>query len=529
MRIKDIMIWKSLIRPWALGNLHRASYIAHHTLYFVQFGIFFLVSPSFGQSFESRINDIASAHNMAGGAVVVFCENGIIKSQHFGKADMARNIEVTEDTKFRIASISKTITAIAAMQLVENNLLNIDDNISSILGYTVVNPNQPNASITPRMLLSHTSTIIDGSTYSSFLSATTNNNPIPNLSEILTQGGAYYSTNLFNNAGPGSYFNYSNLNYVILGTIVEKASGLRFDEYCKQNIFQPLGMDASFNLNDLQDINQVAVLYRLTNNTWTPQADNYQGVQPVFTNLSGYVPGTNGGRFGPQGGLRISAKDLATLFMCLSNPGGCPSTLLSEGTINQMISNQWTHNGSNGNNYGGLFLSWGLGLQRITSTPAKDIALSGSSLMFGHTGEAYGLVSDAFYDTTRKAGFVFITNGVGAGYNTNNQSAFYTVEQEIFDAIEKYGEIQSCTALNIQKEKTGTGYFTISPNPGSTVVQVNTEHYKHRPLLTVNSSDGRQVLTSQITSPQNFIDVSSLSKGVYVFNLEKQSLKFVKD
>ena len=151
------------------------------------------------------------------------------------------------------------------------------------------------------MLLSHTSTIIDGTTYSSFLDATVNNNPIPNLSELLTTSGAYYTSGQFNNTVPGTYFNYSNINYVILGTIVEKISNTRFDVYCKQNISMPLGIDASFNVNDLVDIDQLAVLYRKPNGIWTPQADNYQGIQPVFNNLNGYIPGTNGGRFGPQG------------------------------------------------------------------------------------------------------------------------------------------------------------------------------------------------------------------------------------
>ena len=197
-----------------------------------------------------------------GMSVVVFCENGITQNIALGKADWSRNIDMTTDTKYRIASISKTITAIAAMQLVEQNLLDLDEDISNILGYDVKNPNHPNVAITPRMLLSHTSTIIDGTNYSSFLGATVNDNPVPNLSTILTVGGAYYVASLFNNTTPGTYFNYSNLNYVVLGTLIEKVSNQRFDAYCKQFIFEPLNLDASFNVNDLQDINELAVVYR---------------------------------------------------------------------------------------------------------------------------------------------------------------------------------------------------------------------------------------------------------------------------
>ena len=190
------------------------------------------------QTLTNEFNVISTNNDMMGGTLVVFCENGIIENISIGKSDLSRNINSAVDTKYRIASVSKTITAIAVIQLVEQNLLDLEADISNILGYSVQNPNHPTVPITTRMLLSHTSTIIDGTMYSSFLDATVNNNPIPNLSELLTTTGAYYTSGQFNNTVPGTYFNYSNINYVILGTIVEKISNTRFDVYCKQNILE---------------------------------------------------------------------------------------------------------------------------------------------------------------------------------------------------------------------------------------------------------------------------------------------------
>ena len=224
------------------------------------FVLWLLIPSIWGQSLESELQSIATNHDMMGMSVVVFCKNGITENIALGTADHTRNIEMTTSSKYRIASVSKTITAIAVMQLVDQNLLNLDEDISNILGFEVKNPHNPDVAITTRMLLSHTSTIIDGSTYSNFLGATVNNNPIPNLSEILAVGGQYYNAGQFNNTLPGTYFNYSNINYVILGTLVEKVSNLRFDVYCRQNIFQVLGIDASFNVNDLDDIDELAVL-----------------------------------------------------------------------------------------------------------------------------------------------------------------------------------------------------------------------------------------------------------------------------
>ena len=479
-------------------------------IYFILVTLLSLTSIVKAQTLTNEFNVISANNDMMGGTLVVFCENGIIENISIGKSDLSRNINSTVDTKYRIASVSKTITAIAVMQLVEQNLLDLDADISNILGYSVQNPNQPTVPITTRMLLSHTSTIIDGTTYSSFLGATVNNNPIPDLSELLTTTGAYYTSGQFNNTVPGTYFNYSNINYVILGTIVEKISNTRFDIYCKQNISMPLGIDASFNVNDLVDIDQLAVLYRKPNGIWTPQADNYQGIQPVFNNLIGYIPGTNGGRFGPQGGFRCSGQDLAKIFLVLMNKGNFNGdTLLSESSCNAMFANEWTYNGSNGNNYYGLFRSWGLGIHRITSTPGNDIALPGSISMLGHTGEAYGLVSDAYFDTIRKVGFVFMNNGIGIGYQTNNNSIFYTIEQEIFAAIENYGNIISCSQT-VGFEQIQEDLTLIYPNPTNGLVNIEIQN---QTIQSINVYDLQGRLIKETTECQ--FDLSNFSNGTY--------------
>lgn len=485
---------------------------------------------SLAQNLESEFNEISTNNEMMGGSLVIFCEDGIIENLAIGKSDYNRNIDMSVNTKYRIASISKTITAIAIMQLVEQNLLDLDEDISSILGYTVQNPHNPTIAITPRMLLSHTSTLIDGSTYNNFLDATVNDNPIPNLGELLKPSGMYYNSSQFNNTVPGTYFNYSNTNYVVLGTIVEKVSGLRFDIYCKQNISNPLGIDASFNVNDLSDINQLAVLYRKSSGTWTPQVDDYQGVQPVFDNLSGYIPGTNGGRFGPQGGFRCSAIDLAKIFLVLMNNGTYDGvSLLSQSSCDAMFDNEWTYNGSNGNNYFGLFRSWGLGIHRITSTPNNDIALPESTTMLGHAGEAYGLVSDAFFDKDRKIGFVFMNNGVGIGYQTNDNSIFYTIEQEVFNAIEDYGNIASCS----ESEPLGFTQNQLSnkliyPNPCEDFINIPQCSSSTRLHIRIFSLDGRIIKTLDINNGKRRINVKDLKKGRYIIKLNDNSYTFIK-
>ncbi|QTN39065.1 serine hydrolase [Cryomorphaceae bacterium] len=480
------------------------------------------------QSLDSAFSHIGVQNDMMGGSLVLFCENGVIASHEFGTADYGRGIAVTSDTKYRVASISKTVTAIAVMQLVDQGLIDLDENINTYLGYAVSNPHYTSDSITVRMLLSHTSSIIDGPTYSSFLSATYNSTPIPNLNALLQPAGAYYDATQFNQTIPGQYFNYANINYVILGTIVEAVSQLRFDVYCKQNISQPLGLDASFNVSDLQDLNELAVLYRKPGGVWTAQVDDYQGTPLPPGNTIGYLPGTNGGRFAPQGGFRCSAEDLSVLFLCLMNQGTWNgATLLSPAACLQMSSNQWSYNGVNGNPYFGLFRSWGLGMHRITSYPGNDVALSGSQQMFGHTGEAYGLVSDAYFDTIRKVGFVFVTNGVGMGYQSNNQSVFYTVEQDVFNAIEQFGQIDQCAATAGLNEPRRPSI--LYPNPCENTVFIGGRAPLHNEKLRVYGPEGRFIALVPYDAECECVDVSELKSGLYFLEVRNSLNRFVKE
>jgi len=486
----------------------------------------------FSQSLSTQINTIKNNHDLMGGVVVVFCKNQVLESIPFGTADYTRSIQVTDSTAFRIASISKTITAIAIMQLWDDGLLNLDAGIDSIMGFSVRNHYFPSTPITVRMLLTHRSGIIDGNTYSSFLSATYNNNPVPNISQLLVTGGSHYSSGNYNNIQPGTYFNYSNLNYGILGTIVEKVSGMRFDEYCRQHIFLPLGIQGSFNVNHISNIDNVAVLYRKVSGSWVAQADNFQGVQPVFANLTGYVPGTNGLRFAPQGGLRISGEDLAKIFMALLNDGNYNGyQLLNPLTVSAMLNTEWLYNGSNGNNYWGLFRSWGLGTHIITNTPNNDIVLSGSQKMFGHAGEAYGLVSDAYIDTTRKVGLIFITNGCGAGYTTGSSSAFYTVEKHVFDAIESYGNVNSCLTVDISWHQEN-GVISVFPNPASDFLMLSSSNItlKDSPFY-IYSSTGQMVLFQNLNDNFFRIDISHLTPGLYFLNIPETGFtgRFIKN
>jgi CubicO group peptidase (beta-lactamase class C family) len=427
-----------------------------------------------GQGIEQELQQILTDRQLMGMSVLAVCNDSVIYEGSFGTADYARNIPITDSTLYRMASVSKTVTATALMMLYEQGLFNLDEDINDILGYNVRNPNFKNVPITPRMLLSHTSSLQDGTGYSNFLSDTYSDTLPPKLASLLCDTGSYYTNDLWQEHAPETYFSYCNLNFGIVATLVEKLSGQRFDIFCKKNIFNPLGMTAAFNIQDLQDINNIAVLYRKSNGMWQPQADNFMGVKPQPRDLSSYVIGDNGIIFGPQGSLRVSAKDLARFMMMHMNGGIYNGVrILQDTTINLMHTAQWTYNGSNGDNYYGLFRRWGLGFQLADNAKDGDIIISGYS-MKGHYGESYGLLSDMYFNEENNIGLIFITNGCGKSFDYGSYSAFYAVEEDVFSALYNYSILPCILSAGILDNP---GYAEPGAFPESATGKINLRFY----------------------------------------------------
>lgn len=401
------------------------------------------------QSYHETLENIATENNLIGVSVAVVCNGEISDIYHYGKSHINRNISVTDSTMYRIASISKSVTATALMKLYENGSFSLDDNVSDYLDFSLYNPNFPLSKITFGMLLSHTSGLSDGTGYSSFLSATASQNPPPSVAELLNPDGDYYTSDMWMQKQPGSWFTYANINYGIIGTLIESISGIRFDIFVKDSILTPLGISGSFNVSDLTNINNLAVLYRNS----VPQADNYQGTPPPPRDLSEYTIGTNGLIFSPQGGLRISASDLSKFMIMQSRNGNYNDfQLLESSTVSQMHQPEWNFNGSNGDNYYNLFNRWGLGFHITTNAINGDIVIPGTP-MIGHPGEAYGLISDMYFEKEKQFGLVFITNGYtgSTGYAWGNYSAFYLPEEQVFNAVRQY-HFNGCFPASVQEE-----------------------------------------------------------------------------
>lgn len=486
------------------------------------FFLFFFV-PSFLCADDSRLDsllaEISAKYGMVGMSVTVTMDTSIVFSRGYGLRDVARNLTTDSKTAYRIASISKMVTATAIMQLNEQDHFKLDDDVSGFLGFVLRNPKFPDQPITFKMLLSHTSSLRDGSGYNRFLSDSYSKMPPPAIRELLVAGGAYFTSDMFdgNRAPDQNYFQYANINFGVLGTLVERISGERFDIYCKKNIFEPLGMNSSFNVMDIADINDVAVLYRKSGGVWTPQADQYNGSFPPERDLSGYTVGDNGVIFAPQGGLRASSNDLAKFMMAHQFEGTYrQSRILNDTTVARMHNLIWNYNGSNGNNYFGVFNSYALG-----NHTTSDL-LRGKNLI-GHPGEAYGLISDMYFSKYDKFGIVFITNG--GSWGSGSYSGWYNVEEDVFNAC--VAELTNLTAL--VKNMTGASLsYRLEqnyPNPFNPITQIRYQvaAVEKVKLVLFNLLGERIVhLVDEQQNPGSFevnFNASNLPAGMYFYQL----------
>lgn len=184
---------------------------------------------------------------LAGVSVAVIRGDELLFSAGYGKANFARRLSMAATTPQLLASVSKTVTAVAAMQLVEAGQLDLDADLNDYLPFSVRNPNAPQTPITLRMLLTHTSSIVDNDTFSEVAYAR-GDSPVALgdlLRDYLTPNGRYYDADNFLPDAPGSAADYSNMGSALVGYVVEVVSGQSFDRYCHDHLFAPLGMTST--------------------------------------------------------------------------------------------------------------------------------------------------------------------------------------------------------------------------------------------------------------------------------------------
>jgi CubicO group peptidase (beta-lactamase class C family) len=334
--------------------------------------------------------------------VVAFDADGTLTLLAEGAADRTTGRAVTSDDPVRIASVSKLIVALGVMRMVEAGQLDLDRDVSNYLGWTLRNPNAPGTPITLRKLLSHRAGLRDAADY-----------VIP-LGDTLKARLARPSAWVAPEADGRFAFEYGNINFPVIASVMEAASGERFDRLMTRLVFAPLQIDACFNWSGCSDaaVARAVVLYRATGEA---ARDELKGQRPDCIvvpaedgscDLAGYVPGTNGSLFSPQGGVRISANGLARIGQMLLRGGEGFLSPQSIATMSRPVDEDRPDPP--------FFCSYGLAMQtlRRMRPGCEDALFPDDADRTGHAGEAYGLRSGLWIDPKTRSGTAYFVTAV---------------------------------------------------------------------------------------------------------------------
>ena len=275
----------------------------------------------------------------------IIVNDSIVWFKSFGLYDIEKNKHATKDTLYLMASVSKTVTATALMQLYEQGLFDLDDDVNSYLPFSLKNPKFPDTPITFKMLLSHRSSLADDNLYWLCLSylpgdPDIESYPYPWLKEYLTPNGSAYSPAIWSNSAPGTKFYYANIGFSLIGYLIELISGQPFDKYCKDHIFTPLEMyNTSFRLKDC-NISNIAVPYDYKSGKYFPH--------PQYGMLLIY----------PSATLRTSIEEYSHFIIAHMNGGKYKEIrILNESTVELMHTGHYEPYSRKGNYGFGWFIT----------------------------------------------------------------------------------------------------------------------------------------------------------------------------
>ena len=217
---------------------------------------------------EQLYKNFAEANHFPGYAFGVVVDGNLVYKGSGGYANLEEKIPASSASMFRIASMSKSFTALAILQLRDQGKLHLDDPVEKYLpalkgqGLTKDAP-----AITIRNLMSHSAGFPEDNPWGDRQLADTENDLLK-----LIQAKISFST------ATGLEYEYSNLGFAMLGYIIHKVSGMTYDAYIKKNILMPLGMaETSYEFSKVPT-KLLANGYRYINNGWRKETLLHDGI-----------------------------------------------------------------------------------------------------------------------------------------------------------------------------------------------------------------------------------------------------------
>jgi CubicO group peptidase (beta-lactamase class C family) len=270
--------------------------------------------PAEVEAFLDLVMPAAIARYNAPGATVAVVKDGrLVVAKGYGYNDLVNRTPIDGDTTiFRIGSISKLFTWTAAMQLVEEGKIDLDEDVNTYLKGMKIPDTYPGQPVTMRHLLTHTAGFEDTSLRMTW-------GDVESLISIQQYCAENIPARIY---PPGKVSLYSNYGATLAAVVVEDVSGMPFDQYLQSRIFTPLGMDQT---NLRQDLPQ-EFASRLTKGYKFANSENLPAEDYILT-------------VGPAGSISSTAPDMAKFLIAhLQNGTYGNATILSPGTTNLMHS-----------------------------------------------------------------------------------------------------------------------------------------------------------------------------------------------
>lgn len=422
------------------------------------------------------ITDQMENKHIPGVSAVIIKDEKLAWVGNYGVANLSTGQAVDTNTLFMLASISKTITATAIMQLYEDGYFELTDDINLHLPFEIYHPSYPDSTITMLQLLTHSAAMRDNWNILDTVYVA-GDSPLP-LGDFMqgyfeVGGPYYYAEDNFYTYAPGADYNYCNEGIALLGYMVEIFTGQSFNSYCNEHIFQPLCMtNTGWFLSEL-DTNLIAHPY------------DYISGNYFDYGLYGYPDY-------PDGQLRTTSLSLAKfLWMNMFDGNFNGVQLLELETINLMRSSQIP------------FIDPTQGLVWYS--------YEDGGTWWGHSGGDSGVSTDMYFNEDTQTGIIVLTNSDNSHTQIWNELVDFaaTLNTENSPAITCNSELPLNVITSNQT------HLTLFPNPASSYLYIETtENFDNYAII---SAEGKLQLSGKLFS--NKIELNNLSSGLYYLKI----------
>lgn len=310
-------------------------------------------------------------------AVALVRPGEVLLSAGYGWAEIETERAMEAHTPVLLSSVSKTFIGVAAMQAVEDGVVDLDEPISDLVGFAVDNPRVDGETLTLRHALTHTSGIEDTRAYDRSYAP---GDPTIGLRDFVrgyvTRGGEHWRRRNFAKRMPGAEFSYSNVGAALGALAVGEARGLEFMDLLDQDVLEPLGMeDSAYLLADLPRDPAVPYDPTLTGDAFRPWP---QYGYPTY----------------PDGLMRASVDDMARYLAAIAGGGRLgDAVILEPASVDAML----TVDPDAGTDEDGQAIIW-------------SRRRSGDRTLLGHDGGDYGSTTELWLDREAGVGVVLLTN-----------------------------------------------------------------------------------------------------------------------